>query len=133
MNNIVDDLKSMVEKRVDPGLFPVEKGAKILIGSRTVIQGDEGYTVFNENKQPIMNTHTKIAALAAARSNRFSFQEISRLDKLIDKKVTDCVFYEAARKKNKDQTTLSILMQDSRMHIKDCREKLESFIYQQAK
>lgn len=132
MNKIAKDLEQIIEKSTDPSLFPVQKGRKILVGSRKIIEGDDGFTVF-ENKRPLLKTYTKIAALAAARSNANRHPEILRLDRLIDKKASDCVFYEAAGENSKEKNTLSILMHDSRMHIKDCREKLESFIFRQAK
>ena len=133
MNNIAKDLEQLIEKRTDPELFPVQKGRKILVGSRKVIDGDEEYTVFDDKNRPLIRTRTKLAALAAARAKPVTYAEILRLDRVIDRRVNDCVFYEAAKKQAKDQTNLSILLEDSRMHIKDCREKLESFIFRQAK
>lgn len=133
MNKIAKDLKKMIEKSTDPELFPIQKGRRIFVGSRKVLEGDQEYTVFDDKNRPLIRTRTKLAALAAARSKPVTYAEILRLDRVIVKRVTDCVFYEDAKKQAKDQTNLSILLEDSRMHIKDCREKLESFIFRQAK
>jgi len=137
MINIVKELESLVNKTVDPSLFPLQKGNTLWIGDYSVKTVNYNYTVFLKGKE-LDCFQTKTAAVAFARlktKNSQDSAEIHRLDKLISKKITDCVFYKNALEHGtKDrQSTVSIQLEDSRMHIKDARDKLEQFIFRRAK
>lgn len=137
MINIVKELENLVNKTVDPALFPVKKGNTICIGDYAVKTVNHSYAVFLKGKE-LDRFQTKTAAVAFARlktKNSQESAEIHRLDRLISKKITDCVFYKNALERGtKDrQSTVSIQLEDSRMHIKDARDKLEQFIFRRAK
>lgn len=135
MHNIINEIKEIIEKPVDPSLFPLKKGNRILLGNFTVFQKKSGYEIKNREKRTVAFTETKLAAVAAAKtlnkSNHYLL-EILRLDRLIAKNLTDCVFYENKfrnTKKDEVKECAFIRYEDSRAHVKEARDKLNSFIY----
>jgi len=133
MNDIVKNLKDLVNRSVDPELFPVVKGKKILVGSYKIAETDQGFRVTDRNNKSIAETLTKAGAVAVARTKKPLHAEIQRLDYLIDKNIRDCVFYKHFRENSKDKEIAEIRLNDSRMRIKDARHKLETFIFGKAK
>jgi hypothetical protein len=138
MTDIKNDLESLINTPIDPSLIPVKKGNKIAIGYFTIIKGDNCYIVKVKNKT-VQQFCTLISAVAYCRLGNkaaVNAQEIHRLDYLIDKKTKDCDFYRNALQKSKKterKLCASIRLEDSRQHIKDARNKLESFIYRYGK
>jgi hypothetical protein len=138
MIDIKQELESLVNTPIDATLLPVKKGNKISIGIFTVIKDKSGYIV-KEKNSAVERFRTLVAAVAYCRLGKTASknsQEIHRLDNLIDKKTTDCDFYRNAmlESKNRDnKTCASIRLEDSRLHIKDARSKLERFIYRYGK
>lgn len=138
MTNIAKDLKNIVEKSVDPLLFPMQKGSKIFIGNCVIKYHDNCWNVYKEQNLQL-TTETKTAAIAAARAlrkNSSKIEEIKRLDRLINKNISDCIYYKNYLNSQTNQDTkvcASIRLEDSRLRIKDARDKLESFIFLMAK
>lgn len=138
MIDIAKELKNLVERPVDPSLFPVEKGNTILIGDCSLKKTKKGWAVSKNNKTAII-TETKTAAVAAAnrlKTRQPQLDEIGRLDYVIAKNINDCVFYKnylRSCKKSEEKECASIRLEDSTLRIKDARDKLESFIYPRAK
>jgi len=132
---IVDEIQALIDKPTDPTLFPVEKKGRILVGKYSVKQSKTGYTVFNENKQPVAKLETKIAAVALAKmlnKNKTPQLEIQRLDRMIAKHSQDCVFYDAVFKNTENRERrqdLDMKLWHARSKILDAEEKLETFIY----
>jgi len=129
MNNIVNSLRQIVDKSVDPELFPVQKGNKLFVGSHRIISYKDGYRVFDENKKIVAETRTKAGAVAVARARKMRHPEILRLDSLIDKNIRDCVFYKNHAQSDPNNDIADIRLQDSKLRIKDARNKLEGFIF----
>lgn len=137
MIDIARELENLVNKTVDPALFPVKKGQSILIGQNTVKPVDTGYAVYKENRE-LDRFQTKTAAVAYSRLQhraQHSAAEIHRLDRLIARKITDCVYLkQALQHSDADRKhVVSIQLEDNRLHIKDARDKLEQFIFRRAK
>jgi hypothetical protein len=135
MNNIINDIKQMVEKPIDPTLFPVKKGNKILLGNFYVVDKAEIYAVKDKSDHTVIETNSKLAAIAAGKllnKGRRDILEVLRLDDLIEKKSIDCAFYKnkiAKSNKWEEKECAIIRFEDSRTHVKEARDKLKSFIY----
>lgn len=133
--NIIKDIEYLINKPVDPTLFPVKKGNKIFVGNFVVKQNPYSYTVYNEKNQLQGDTESKLAAIALAKTlnkNRRVSQEIHRLDRMISKNLQDSVFYDNVYRKTQDtQRKLDADMKlcNARSKIKDAEEKLCSFIF----
>ena len=138
MIDIAKELKNLVEKPIDPALFPIEKNDTIFIGNCSVVKKQSNWAVL-KNKKTKLVTQTKTAAIAAAHrllTHRPQLGEIARLDNVISKNINDCVFYKnylKTSRKTEDLECVSIRLEDSTLRIKDARDKLESFIYPRAK
>jgi hypothetical protein len=138
MIDIAKELKNLVELPIDPSLFPIEKENKILIGNCFIVKTNNGWAVYKDKKYQV-TTATKTAGIAAAhrlKHRQPQLLEICRLDKIISKNITDCVYYKnllQKAKKSDVKECASIRLEDSTLHIKEARDKLESFIYPKAK
>jgi len=132
---IVDEIQALIDKPTDPTLFPIEKKGRILVGKYSAKQSKTGYTVYNENKQPLAQLETKIAAVALAKmlnKNKTPQQEIERLDRMIAKHTQDCVFYDQVFKSTDDKERrqdLDMKLWHARSKILDAEDKLASYIY----
>jgi len=132
---IVDEIQALIDKPTDPTLFPIEKKGRILVGKYSVKQCETGYTVFDENKQPVTKLETKIAAVALAKmlnKNKTPQLEIQRLDRMIAKHTQDCVFYDQVFKTTDDRERrqdLDMKLWHARSKILDAEDKLASYIY----
>jgi len=132
---IVDEIQALIDKPTDPTLFPIEKKGRILVGKYSAKKTKTGYTVFNENKQPVTKLETKIAAVALAKmlnKNKTPQLEIERLDRMIAKHTQDCVFYDQVFKTTDDQERrqdLDMKLWNARSKILDAEDKLASYIY----
>lgn len=133
MNDIVKNLKDLVNRSVDPQLFPVIKGKKILVGTHKITETDQGFRVKDKDNKFLAETRTKAGAVAVARTKKSIHPEIQRLDYLIDKNIKDCVFYKNFKENSKDSEIAEMRLNDSRTRIKDARQKLENFIFTKAK
>lgn len=137
MIDIARELENLVNKTVDPALFPVKKGKTICIGRNIVKPVDTGYAVYKDQKE-LDRFQTKTAAVAYSRLQhraQHRAAEIHRLDRLISRKINDCVYLRQALQ-NSDSNNkhiVSIQLEDNRSHIKDARDKLEDFIFGKAK
>jgi len=132
---IVEEIQALIDKPTDPTLFPVEKKGRILVGRYSVKQTSTGYTIYNENKQPVAKLETKIAAVALAKmlnKNKTPQLEIQRLDRMIAKHSQDCVFYDQVFKSTDDRERrqdLGMKLWHARSKILDAEDKLASYIY----
>ena len=132
---IIDEIQALIDKPTDPTLFPIAKKGRILVGKYSVKQSKTGYTVFNENKQPVAKLETKIAAVALAKmlnKNKTPQLEIQRLDRMIAKHTQDCVFYDQVFKTTDDRERrqdLDMKLWHARSKILDAEDKLASYIY----
>ena len=90
------ELRQLLEKPLDPTLFPVKEGNKINIGSYSIRFQNGMYSIkcYKSNKI-ITETFTKTAAVAAAKnlSKNKSITRILELDDIAAKHRTDCLFY----------------------------------------
>jgi len=132
---IVDEIQALIDKPIDPTLFPVKEKGKILVGKYSVKQFRTGFIVYNQNKQTIAQLETKIAAVALAKmlnKNKTPQQEIQRLDRMIAKHTQDCVFYDQVFKNTDDRERrqdLDMKLWHARSKILDAKDKLASYIY----
>jgi hypothetical protein len=130
------ELLKLIEKNLDPSLFPLQKGDKINIGSFSIMPSKKGgYTVKCYKTNAIVaETYTKTAALAIAKTlskKTCVVKRILELDNIISKNQIDCMFYKNTIKKTKNpvifESTMSryeICMQKA-THAK---EQLNKFI-----
>jgi len=132
---IIDEIQALINKPIDPTLFPMENKGRILVGKCSVKQSRTGYTVYNENKQTVATLQTKLAAVALAKmlnKNQTPKQEIERLDRMIAKHTQDCVFFDAVFKIAEDterKQNLDMKLWHARSKILDAEDKLSSYIY----
>jgi len=132
---LVQDLKDLLDKNIDPVLFPVEKGDRINIGSYSIAKIANGYSVKSYRSNKIIAiTYTKAAAIAIAKNlsrKKDIKDKVLELDKVIAKNHTDCIFYKHTMKTTKDfnKYESTLYRYDVSKQITDiAREKLNKFI-----
>lgn len=96
------EFKELLQKPLDPTLFPVKTGDRINIGSYSIRCQDGMYSIksYKSNKI-IAETFTKTAAVAAAKclNKDKDISTILKLDDIAAKHRTDCLFYKHTLKK----------------------------------
>lgn len=133
--NIIKDIESLINKPVDPALFPVKKGNRIFVGNYIIKVRDDCYEVYDQKNTLKGTTDTKLGAVALAKNLNKTYNsslEIQRLDKMISKNLQDCVFYKNIYHSTKDsQRKLDFDMKlcNARSRVTDAEEKLASFIF----
>lgn len=133
--NIVKEIQSLIDKPVDPALFPVKKGNRIFVGNFVVKIRHDRYQVFDSRNQLQGETSTKLASIALAKNLNRVYNhagEIHRLDKMIAKNLQDCVFYKNVYNTTKDcerKLDTDMKIWNARSKVEDAEEKLASIIF----
>jgi hypothetical protein len=103
--NLANNLKQLLDKEVtnNSGLFPVQSGSRINIGSYSIKPlKTGGWSVMSYKTSDIIaKTYTKVAALAIAKNlskKKDIRRKVMELDKVIQKHHIDCQFYEYTMK-----------------------------------
>lgn len=134
--NLGKELLRLIEKNLDPSMFPLQKGNKINIGSFSIMPSSAGgYTVkCYKTNAIIAETYTKTAALAIAKTlskKNNMVKRIMELDNIIAKNQIDCMFYKNTIKKTKNPVVFESTMfrydicKQKTIHA---REQLNKFI-----
>jgi|TARA_B110000240_G_scaffold57793_1_gene65801 hypothetical protein len=94
---LVNDLQNLIEDKLDPSLFPYQKGNSIRIGKMVVRQSKKGFLIFDcKDKKQIAITFSKTAALALAKSladGHDNTNKVLSLDNTIQKNYMDALFF----------------------------------------
>lgn len=130
-----EKLKQLIEQDIDPVYFPIKKGNKINIGSYSVAQTRDGYSVKDYKTNTIIAlTFSKTAAVAIAKNlskRKDIIDKVMELDKVIQKNTIDCEFYRHTMKVTDNpvryQSTCN-RYDVSLQRTKDAKEKLQKFI-----
>ena len=137
-HDIAKNLQEIVDSAKIPSyLFPVKNGDRINIGSYSIAQTKDGYSIKSYKTNCIVaETYTKEAAIAIAKSKaknkNISIQEILKIDSHLMKHNIDCMFYKHSLKRTTDDFRYEILSTryDISKEIVDTdKEKLKQFIF----
>ena len=135
-DNLVENLRELLNKPLDPSLFPVKKGNKINIGSYVVIKTKDCYIVKSYKSNSIVaECSTKSAAIAIAKTlhqKKNHLATILTLDKEFSKYYNDCVFYKHTLKVSKDNVKKAVVSNRydiSMFNVLYLKKKIENFIY----
>lgn len=134
---LLQDLQDLLNKNLDPILFPHQKGNSIRIGNFVVRSKANGtHRVYNcETKQFISEMFSKSSAVALAKTlarGTNNIAAIENLDKEIQKWYNDCLFYKHTMRVTKDEIKRDVV--ETRYEIaKDktasIRRQLDKYIY----
>jgi hypothetical protein len=121
--NLVKDLQLLLEDKLDPSMFPYQKGNSIRIGKMVVRQSKKGFLIFDcKDKKQIAMTFSKTAALALAKSlaeGDDNTKTVLSLDDTIQKNFMDALFFTNILKLSKDEIKKDITM--NRLEIAKAR------------
>jgi hypothetical protein len=136
--NLANNLKQLFDKEVsnNSGLFPVQSGTRINIGSYSIKPlKTGGWSVMSYKTGNIVaDTYTKVAALAIAKNlskNRNVCKKVIELDKIVAKHHIDCQFYQYTMKvtSNPVRYESTVNRYDISKAIEQAaREKIKTFI-----
>jgi hypothetical protein len=120
---LLNELQHLIEDKLDPSLFPYQKGNSIRIGKIVVRDSKKGFLIYDcqENKQ-VAITFSKTAALALAKSLSKGTNNISTvmdLDKTIQKNYMDALFFTNTIKTSKDEFKKDVVL--TRLEIAKAR------------
>jgi hypothetical protein len=120
---LLNELQHLIEDKLDPSLFPYQKGNSIRIGKIVVRDSKKGFLIYDcqENKQ-VAITFSKTAALALAKSLSKGTNNISivmDLDKTIQKNYMDALFFTNTIKTTNDEFKKDVVL--TRLEIAKAR------------
>ena len=103
---LLKELQHLIDEKLDPSLFPYQKGNSIRIGKIVVRDSKKGFLIYDcqENKQ-VAITFSKTAAFALAKSlskGTNITSTVMDLDKTIQKNFMDALFFTNTIKTTKD-------------------------------
>ena len=103
---LLKELQHLIDDKLDPSLFPYQKGNSIRIGKIVVRDSKKGFLIYDcqENRQ-VAITFSKTAALALAKSlskGTNITSTVMDLDKTIQKNFMDALFFTNTIKTTKD-------------------------------
>ena len=103
---LLKELQHLIDEKLDPSLFPYQKGNSIRIGKIVVRDSKKGFLIYDcqENRQ-VAITFSKTAALALAKSlskGTNITSTVMDLDKTIQKNFMDALFFTNTIKTTKD-------------------------------
>tara|TARA_R110000782_G_scaffold75599_1_gene150891 strand:+ start:221 stop:640 length:420 start_codon:yes stop_codon:yes gene_type:complete len=133
---LLKDLQHLIEDKLDPSLFPYQKGNSIRIGKMVVRDSKKGFLIYDcqENKQ-VAITFSKTAALALAKSLSKGTNNISivmDLDKTIQKNYMDALFFTNTIKTTKDEFKKDVVLtrlEIAKARTANAKSALDSIIF----
>jgi len=133
---LLKELQHLIEDKLDPSMFPYQKGNSIRIGKIVVRDSKKGFLIYDcqENKQ-VAITFSKTAALALAKSlskgiNRT--QEVLSLDQTIQKNYLDAMFFTNTLKTTKDDFKKDVVLtrlEIAKARTANAKSALDSIIF----
>ena len=120
---LLKELQHLIDDKLDPSLFPYQKGNSIRIGKIVVRDSKKGFLIYDcqENKQ-VAITFSKTAALALAKSlskGTNNMSTVMDLDKTIQKNYMDALFFTNTIKTSKDEFKKDVVL--TRLEIAKAR------------
>lgn len=110
---VLTDLKDIIEKNIDPSMFPYCKGNSIRIGGFTIRGNKHGYNIYDmKNKEHVSCTFSKTAAVAIAKNlakGKDIVSEAERLDHVIQKNFNDALFFAHTMRTTRDETKREVV------------------------
>lgn len=133
---VLSELEEILNSKIDPSMFPYQKGNSIRIGKYVIRNSKTGYKIFDcmENTM-IAETFSKTAAVALTKSlsqGIDSIDKIIKLDKNIQKWYNDCVFFNYTINKTKDSVkkeVVSTRYEIARHNVDSVKKELDKYIY----
>ena len=137
IKNIVSDLESLLNIKLDPTLFPYVKGNSVRIGRYVVRSNKKGFHKVYDSQDNILiaETFCKSSAVALAKTlakGNSSQQCIIDIDKRIQKWYNDCVFYKHTMNVTKDELKrdiVSVRYDIAKHKTSTARKELDKYIY----
>jgi hypothetical protein len=120
---LLKELQHLIEDKLDPSMFPYQKGNSIRIGKIVVRDSKKGFLIYDcqENKQ-VAITFSKTAALALAKSlskGTNNIKTVMDLDNTIRKNYMDALFFTNTIKTTKDDFKRDVVL--TRLEIAKAR------------
>ena len=140
MSNLIllKELQELLNKSIDPTMFPYQKGNSIRIGEYIVREKRNGrFRVYNcKTNIMVAELFCKSSAVALAKTmakgNISIVSNITNIDKEIQKWYNDCVFYKYTIKVTKDNIKKDIVetrYEIARDKTASIRKQLDKYIY----
>ena len=133
---ILQDLDDIIDSNLDISLFPYAKGNSIRIGGYAIRRKQHNYVIFNCKENSIVtNVFSKTSAIALAKNlskGNDSSYEIQKLDNIIEKNYTDCLFYKHSIKTTSDDLKREVARtryQVAKEKTLCAEESLKNFIF----
>lgn len=135
---LLKELQELLDKPIDPTMFPFQKGNSIRIGQYIVREKKNGkFRVYDcKNNHMITELFCKSSAVALAKTmakgNTTNISSIQSIDKEIQKWYNDCVFYRHTLKVTKDCIKKDIVetrYEIARDKTTSIRKQLDKYIY----
>ena len=135
---LLKELQELLNKSIDPTMFPYQKGNSIRIGQYIVREKKNGKFRVYDCKSNIMITELfcKSSAVALAKTmakgDTSILVSIQSIDKEIQKWYNDCIFYRHTLKVTKDSIKKDIVetrYEIARDKTTSIRKQLDKYIY----
>ena len=133
---LLKELQHLIEDKLDPSMFPYQKGNSIRIGKIVVRDSKKGFLIYDcqENKQ-IAITFSKTAALALAKSlakGHNNTKTVMELDQTIQKNYMDALFFTNTIKTTKDEFKKDVTqtrLEIAKARTANAKSALDSIIF----
>lgn len=133
---LLKELQHLIEDKLDPSMFPYQKGNSIRIGKIVVRDSKKGFLIYDcqENKQ-VAITFSKTAALALAKSlskGNNNINTVMKLDQTIQKNYMDALFFTNTIKTTKDDFKKDVVLtrlEIAKARTANAKSALDSIIF----
>ena len=133
---LLKELQHLIEDKLDPSMFPYQKGNSIRIGKIVVRDSKKGFLIYDcqENKQ-VAITFSKTAALALAKSlskGTNNIKTVMDLDNTIRKNYMDALFFTNTIKTTKDDFKKDVVLtrlEIAKARTANAKSALDSIIF----
>jgi len=133
---LLKELQHLIEDKLDPSMFPYQKGNSIRIGKIVVRDSKKGFLIYDcqENKQ-VAITFSKTAALALAKSlskGTNNIKTVMDLDNTIRKNYMDALFFTNTIKTTKDDFKRDVVLtrlEIAKARTANAKSALDSIIF----
>jgi len=133
---LLKDLQHLIEDKLDPSLFPYQKGNSIRVGKIVIRESKKGFLIFDvKDKKQITITFSKTAALALAKSladGCDNTEKVMELDNIIQKNYMDAMFFNNTYKTTKEPIKRDISLnrlEIAKMRTARAKDSLDNIIF----
>ena len=136
-NQIIEELSDLINRSIDIADFPYKKGNSIRIGGYAIRKKKSSYIVIDCSTNKVLHQcFSQTAAIALskklAKDEYTCYQEIVKLDEVLQKNFIDCIFYSNTIKnttcEHKRSTTYD-RYDIAKYKVEDATLALESHIF----